>query len=155
GIRALTAEDDVGRAKIAARLSELASDFQAKFPTPVTGRAAAEAGVKFVLDFVGRRGLLVASPAYRQGDWLEKIIDAATGHLEMSCNGATDWQTALDAYEGAHAIPLMTIHKSKGLEYHTVIFVGLEDSAWFNFEKQTQEEISGFFGSLLLSLEQS
>jgi len=39
----------------------------------------------------------------------------------------------------------MTIHKSKGLEYHTVIFVGLEDNAWFNFKKQTQEETSGFF----------
>ena len=40
---------------------------------------------------------------------------------------------APDAYEGLHAIPLMTIHKSKGLEYHTVIFVGLDDGAWWSF----------------------
>jgi superfamily I DNA/RNA helicase len=39
----------------------------------------------------------------------------------------------------------MTIHKSKGLEYHTVIFVGLDDSAWFAFQSQTKEEMCGFF----------
>ncbi|MGY4173478.1 3'-5' exonuclease [Bradyrhizobium sp. USDA 4529] len=39
----------------------------------------------------------------------------------------------------------MTIHKSKGLEYHTVVFVGLDDGAWFNFEKQSHEEAASFF----------
>jgi superfamily I DNA/RNA helicase len=145
GIRGLPIEDDAGRIKIAASLSELASAFQGKFPKPVGDRSGVEAAVKFVLDFVGRRSLLVSSPAYRQGDWLDKVIAAATEHLEISCKAAADWHTALDTYEGVHAIPLMTIHKSKGLEYHTVIFVGLEDEAWFNFKKQTQEETSGFF----------
>jgi superfamily I DNA/RNA helicase len=39
----------------------------------------------------------------------------------------------------------MTIHKSKGLEYHTVMFVGLDDGAWFAFQSQTKEEMCGFF----------
>lgn len=39
----------------------------------------------------------------------------------------------------------MTIHKSKGLEYHTVIFIGLDDDAWFAFRSQTKEEMCGFF----------
>ena len=39
----------------------------------------------------------------------------------------------------------MTIHKSKGLEFHTVIFLGLEDSQWWNFSKQADEEKRGFF----------
>src|ERR1700730_10452278 len=33
----------------------------------------------------------------------------------------------------------MTIHKSKGLEYHTVIFVGLDDGAWWSFAKDQVE----------------
>jgi ATP-dependent exoDNAse (exonuclease V) beta subunit len=33
----------------------------------------------------------------------------------------------------------MTIHKSKGLEYHTVIFVGLDDGAWWSFKKDEYE----------------
>lgn len=31
----------------------------------------------------------------------------------------------LDASEGANPIPIMTVHKSKWLEYDTIIFVGL------------------------------
>lgn len=48
-------------------------------------------------------------------------------------------------YEGVHAIPLMTIHKSKGLEYHTVIFVGLDDGAWWSFSQDEIEATAGFF----------
>jgi superfamily I DNA/RNA helicase len=57
----------------------------------------------------------------------------------------TKMSQALDVYDGVHAVLLMTIHKSKGLEYHTVIFVGLDDDAWFAFQKQTKEETCGFF----------
>ena len=40
----------------------------------------------------------------------------------------------------------MTIHKSKGLEYHTVIFMGLDDSAsrW-NYKRDPEEGRSTFF----------
>jgi superfamily I DNA/RNA helicase len=144
-MRGLTFDDEDRRAKIAKSLDELSAAFAAEFPTPVTDTAAARAVVKRIIDFVGRKYLLAASPAYRQGDWFEKVIDAATLHLEASCRGAKNWSSALDVYEGIHAIPLMTVHKSKSLEYHTVVFVGLEDSAWFNFHKQSHEETAGFF----------
>lgn len=39
----------------------------------------------------------------------------------------------------------MTIHKSKGLEYDTVIFLGLEDSAFWNFAAQSVEDTCAFF----------
>ena len=39
----------------------------------------------------------------------------------------------------------MTIHKSKGLEYHTVVFVGFEDSAFWNFRNKPTEESCTFF----------
>lgn len=38
----------------------------------------------------------------------------------------------------------MTIHKSKGLEYHTVVFVGL-DAAWWSYARETTESTAGFF----------
>lgn len=34
----------------------------------------------------------------------------------------------------------MTIHKSKGLEYNAVYFIGLEDSAFWNFRNQPDED---------------
>ena len=39
----------------------------------------------------------------------------------------------------------MTIHRSKGLEYHTVIFVGLDDGAWWSFADDQVEATAGFF----------
>jgi superfamily I DNA/RNA helicase len=141
----LAPDDDAGRAKVSKALDVLAQSFAAAYPSPVPDRASAVAVVKRLLDFVGRQSLLAASPAYRQGDWMLKVIEATTAHLETSCKGAKDWSQALDVYKGVRAIPLMTIHKSKGLEYHTVIFVGLDDGAWFAFRTQTREETSGFF----------
>lgn len=73
------------------------------------------------------------------------MTEAAAVHLHGSSASAADWTQALDAYEGLHAIPLMTIHKSKGLEYHTVIFVGLDDGAWWSFAGDQVEATAGFF----------
>ena len=42
----------------------------------------------------------------------------------------------------------MTIHKSKGLEYEVVFFIGLEDSAFWNFTKQPDEDKCTFFVAL-------
>ena len=39
----------------------------------------------------------------------------------------------------------MTLHKSKGLEYHTVIFAGLDDSAWWSYAQDTAVATAGFF----------
>ena len=42
----------------------------------------------------------------------------------------------------------MTIHKSKGLEYEVVYFLGLEDSAFWSFNDQPEEDKSAFFVAL-------
>jgi len=139
----LTEENDAEHAKAARELDLFAEQFRATFPTPSADKA--NAVIKFVIEFVGRQNITSASPTYHYGDWLDKVIDAATRHLQASYSGANDWTDVLDRYEGLDSVPLMTVHKSKGLEYHTIIFVGLEDTALFNFEKQTDEETAGFF----------
>ncbi|MCD9150313.1 3'-5' exonuclease [Psychrobacter sanguinis] len=55
---------------------------------------------------------------------------------------------ALDTIVGKDTIPVMTIHKSKGLEYHTVIFVGLEDDAFWSYQNQPNEDNCAFFVAL-------
>jgi len=109
-------------------------------------KADAAAIVSEVLDFIGRDRLAAAHPAYAQGDWFAKIEDAVSIHLAACSQNAPDWTTSLDTYEGVHSVPLMTIHKSKGLEYHTVIFVGLDDAAWRRgFLEDQAEATAGFF----------
>lgn len=47
----------------------------------------------------------------------------------------------------------MTIHKSKGLEFKTVIFLGLEDSQWWGFRYQPEEEQRAFFVAFSRAIE--
>ena len=58
------------------------------------------------------------------------------------CN---DWKRALELLVGKDTIPLMTIHKSKGLEFDTIIFVGLEDGAFWSYNR---EDLCAFFVAL-------
>jgi superfamily I DNA/RNA helicase len=144
-LNGLSLDDDAGRAKVVKRLNAFEAEFRAKYPAPVTSLADAERVVQSLIAFIGRANILAASPAYRQGDWLDKVTDAAALHLEASSGAAENWTEALDEYEGVHTVPLMTIHKSKGLEYHTVIFVGLDDQAWWSFAHDKVEATAGFF----------
>ncbi|AFZ24371.1 DNA/RNA helicase, superfamily I [Cylindrospermum stagnale PCC 7417] len=98
-------------------------------------------------NFIGKDYIKLSYPQYQQGDEYEKVIKAISNQLQTSHTNSTDkaWKSILDDFEGIDSVPLMTIHKSKGLEYHTVIFVGLEDSAWINFKEQAQESRSTFF----------
>ena len=42
----------------------------------------------------------------------------------------------------------MTIHKSKGLEFDTVIFIGLDDSSWWSYSPENPEGMATFFVAL-------
>ncbi len=46
---------------------------------------------------------------------------------------------------GEHSIPIMSIHKSKGLEFKIVILVGLEDKAFWGIKRDPGAELCTFF----------
>lgn len=144
-LRGVTSDDDLAQARLARELDVFTGRLRKSHPNPSGDKEEARVLVDAVLDFIGRHRLRVAHPAYRQGDWFRKVIEAATLHLIASATDADSWTEALDNYEGVQAVPLMTIHKSKGLEYHTVIFVGLDDQAWWSFTKDPSEGTAGFF----------
>ena len=98
-----------------------------------------------ILEHLGRDRIKHAYSEYEQGDYQTKIEDDLTRFLTLSCQGSTSWIEALDDLEGLDSIPMMTIHKSKGLEFDTVIFVGLDDRAWWSFRRQPEEARSTFF----------
>lgn len=84
---------------------------------------------------------------YSQGNHLEDTIESFKKHLNQIINSShtINWQEIIEEFEGINSVPILTIHKSKGLEYHTVIFVGLEDSAFWNYKNQTKAENQIFF----------
>ncbi|VHG87876.1 DNA helicase [Streptococcus pyogenes] len=60
----------------------------------------------------------------------------------------SEWIDIVSNFKGENSIPIMTIHKSKGLEYKAVYFIGLEDSGVWDFNRQPEEDKSAFFVAL-------
>jgi superfamily I DNA/RNA helicase len=110
-----------------------------------------EIQVKLLLEkiiyFLGKENIERSYAGYKQQDRCKEIVKKVSTHLAQSCDAivGNNWNNALDSFEGKDSIPILTIHKSKGLEYHTVIFVGFDDKDWWNFAQQPEESRSAFF----------
>lgn len=85
---------------------------------------------------------------YQAKDYFDKLISDFKELLWTEFLETKDWALAIDNFEGNNSIPIMTIHKSKGLEFDTIFFVGLEDSAFWNFRNQPDEDRCAFFVAL-------
>ena len=144
-LRRIGRNDTAGYVRLEQELDLFSTTLGRAHPGPPGNEVDAQEIVGKVSAFLGRSRLAQAYPAYAQGDWLDKVLGATAKHLYSSSSNLQSWGDVLDSYEGLHAVPLMTIHKSKGLEYHTVIFVGLDDSAWWSFKKDPHEGSAGFF----------
>lgn len=144
-LRGIESDDEVAQAKLARELDAFATKLCAAHTNLPISKMMAKSIVDHILGFIDRDRLIAVHPAYGQGDWLDKVLDSIAEHLWASSRVSVHWQSALDSYEGVRAIPLMTIHKSKGLEYHTVVFVGLDDGAWWSFNRDQLEATAGFF----------
>jgi superfamily I DNA/RNA helicase len=49
----------------------------------------------------------------------------------------------------------MTVHKSKGLEYDTIIFLGLDDNSWWSRQAGDVEGLSTFFVALSRAMQRA
>lgn len=105
--------------------------------------------VNRILDYVESNHIKAFYPAYKQGNRLNDVtmqfVELFIKDLEKA---KFDWKMSISQFEGENSIPIMTIHKSKGLEYSAVYFIGLEDSAFWNFRNQPDEDRCSFFVAL-------
>lgn len=101
-----------------------------------------------IIEFAGKDRIRSSSPQYRNRALLNQHIKDVEDMLISYFSTTKDIMLALDMLIGKDTIPVMTIHKSKGLEYHTVIFIGLEDGAFWSFDAQPDEDKCAFFVAL-------
>lgn len=78
-------------------------------------------------------------------DEIATKLDAIDSRLSMVLENADGWADVVDAFREDDAVPLMTIHRSKGLEYHTVFIVGLDDDQWWAHAYNSIESTMTFF----------
>ncbi len=99
-----------------------------------------------IIDRIGVKKLKAAYRQYSSDKFMKERLTLLGKFLVAT--GQTSLASAVDELIGSEIIPAMTVHKSKGLEFHTVIFLGLEDSQLWNFAQQSDEEKRGFFVAL-------
>jgi superfamily I DNA/RNA helicase len=114
-------------------------------------------GIRQILDGlvteVGANSLRSCYRQYASGSYFDDVLRSVTDALNGSIERCGTMADALSDFIGENVVPAMTIHKSKGLEFNTVFFLGLEDSQWWGFRNQPEEETRGFFVAFSRAIE--
>ncbi|MEV0623693.1 3'-5' exonuclease [Nonomuraea sp. NPDC050404] len=84
---------------------------------------------------------------YNRDRDLPQILESVHARLQQ-VSGPALWPALLEEYEAADAVSLLTVHRSKGLEYHTVFFLGLDEEQWWAHTRDVQGSTSTFFVGL-------
>lgn len=114
-----------------------------------------ENAVAKIVKTVGKTKIKATFPQYRS-QHLNKVGKSFCLLFQDALDiNPKDIKQAIEHYEGTNQVKLMTIHKSKGLEFDTVFFVDFHDDSWWalrqavqrkNEEKQREEKNSFFVG---------
>lgn len=79
--------------------------------------------LRVILNFLGEGSMKALYPQYAQGQLYRDTIRQVVSNLARF-RKTIDWNAALDEFEGVQSLPMMTIHKSKGLEYARLNAIG-------------------------------
>lgn len=121
-------------------IDELRSLINGKLPSQIAGGEI----VKILLSHVDLHEIQRTYREYMSGERLNSVITGFEEFFDECRAGATSWSECISNMEGGDSVRLMTIHKSKGLEYHTVFFVEFNDDAFWG----NADDINVFFVAL-------
>lgn len=97
--------------------------------------------VSFLNEF-GRERLVSLSADYESFARLKEVVEDTKKRLRELMNAGSDVINALTLLTDDHAVRIMTIHKSKGLEFDTVVIMGVESQTFWG---NADEERCAFF----------
>lgn len=81
---------------------------------------------------------------YRNPQYVEAVISAFNQFFNMCSKDESSWKNCIESLEGKGVVKLMTIHKCKGLEYHTVFLTEFNDDAFWG----NDDDVNVFFVAL-------
>jgi superfamily I DNA/RNA helicase len=143
-LQGIEEEDERGGETIRSQLEAAVRQLRAAMSTAPT-EAACETIIGFALGVLDETSLRRSVPSYRRSLDYARIKSGFLGLMKECCQDSPDWKAALDRFIGVDQIPLMTVHKSKGLEFHTMIFLGLDAQSWWSLRPNSEEELKSFF----------
>ncbi|MCJ7600479.1 MAG: ATP-dependent helicase [Desulfobulbaceae bacterium] len=117
--------------KMEVKQSCIDDDFSTKWP--------------YVINFLnkfGRSNLVALSADYESFSRLKEVVKETKQRLIELMNNDSDLIKALSHFSDDRAVRIMTIHKSKGLEFDSVIILGVEEETFWS---DPDEERCAFF----------
>ena len=94
------------------------------------------------LALLGREAVAALSPDYERGGRLEEVVAQTFDRIEELLLSDDDPSQALARFSEDSAVRIMTIHKSKGLEFDTVVMLGVERQTYWG---DPAEERAAYF----------
>ncbi|WDF73048.1 UvrD-helicase domain-containing protein [Novosphingobium sp. KACC 22771] len=144
-VLAVMEDDPAGQRQLADQLSTIARHVRKTLQTLSLDAGEVRGLVLSLIEAIGENALRSATPAYYRDADFARVVDGFVVLLEESIDASHSWSEALDRFEGLNQVALMTIHKSKGLEFHTMIFFGLDSRSWGSLQPDADEELNAFF----------
>ncbi len=95
-----------------------------------------------LIDAVGMPKLRTLSSDYEHGDYLQSKIDETLKRIEDTSSVEPDLLKALARFSDDRAVRIFNVHKCKGLEFDSVIFMAIEKEAFWG---KIADERSVFF----------
>lgn len=95
-----------------------------------------------LLQYLGLATLIALSPEYESETYLTNIIEQLKKIINDFLSQEADLLKALNSFGHDETVKLLTIHKSKGLEFHSVILLGIENETFWG---ELENERCAFF----------
>jgi superfamily I DNA/RNA helicase len=94
--------------------------------------------VKALLKAIGMETLTALSPDYETKSRLVDVVKETKSHIEGLLKIETDLFAALNCFSDDQAVRILTIHKSKGLEFDSVIIMAVENEIFFGDQNENR-----------------
>ncbi|WP_407916975.1 UvrD-helicase domain-containing protein [Kitasatospora sp. NE20-6] len=141
-------DDEEAQRRIGDKLATMTTTLRTWLKSHPSATTPAAETLHQLLDLADPAALHRYVKATTPGDDLDTLTGAFQARLAAVSQTASSWKGALDDFESADAVVLLTAHRSKGLEYHTVFFLGIREDQWWAFGNDPAEGTSTFFVGL-------
>jgi superfamily I DNA/RNA helicase len=147
-LRASEIDDEVRFQQIDRELNTFLAQLRANMAANVPSDGVCIGLVNQIFEFLDVESVGRTFIQYARNDLFAIMQEGFRLYIGECARSAQSWNECLDAFEGIDQIPLMTVHKSKGLEFDTVAFIGMDDSSWWSHTQDNPEGIATFFVAL-------
>lgn len=104
--------------------------------------------IKDMINFFGLQKMVGRWNQYKSPDYWGQVWLSLERHLRYTIDATYSLNEAALMFQAENSVQVMNVHKCKGLEYKVVIFLGLEDQAFWNYDKKKFENDCVFYVAL-------